>query len=528
MADEETPVPVEGEEALPPEDEMPAAPEDQIAPVAEDEMPVADEEEIQAAPEELEEIPIEEAPLEEAPEELPTEEPLEPSAPPAELEEVVEPEPVIQAEPEPEPIVELVPEPILKKSPSPPVVTNAYDPSRINPDNPFRAPASSVVFTPSPDLVPRPPPPVVEARPPTIFGRVPERCVTFCIDTSGSMFNSLHVVKDHLMEVLHSLAARDTKPMFNLIEFNSQVTQWADKLVQCTPETVAVADKWVGNLSAKTGTNTQDALLAALADPDCEAIYLVSDGLPDQYQEDVLDSVVGVCGRRRIHCIYLTGETTDEAATEFMEDLAVETFGSFHIVTLTTHGCVERITPIYRSDHSHEGLVYTVNNTLRANHKICNVATTLQTSPNKILSMPHRGGAPLIQTAVAPPNAYPPDVKTCSVSSTLQINPDEILAMPQRAAALAYPSPYLVPPAMYTTLPHRYYYPHYWSRYRPAKAWLAAQDKLGEPMSDLSPSAGSLMIGKKVIARRIEDGYFYRAAVQSQVSLNIMISCSQF
>ncbi|GFR94905.1 von Willebrand factor A domain-containing protein 3B [Elysia marginata] len=64
----------------------------------------------------------------------------------------------------------------------------------------------------------------MEPQPPTMFGLVPEKCVTFCIDTSGSMFKSLSVVKEHLMETLHSLSRRrDEKAMFNLIEFNSQV-----------------------------------------------------------------------------------------------------------------------------------------------------------------------------------------------------------------------------------------------------------------------------------------------------------------
>lgn len=306
---------------------------------------------------------------------------------------------------------------------------------------------------------------------PTMFGLVPERCVTFCIDTSGSMFQSLDVVKEHLMETLLLMASRTDEPMFNLIEFNSQVTQWADKLVQCTPEIVSVAGKWVSELQAKTGTNTQDALLTALADPLCHAIYLVTDGLPDQYAEEVLDNVVGMCNTRRIHCIYITGEKADDAATDFLEDLAVETFGSFHIVTLTTHGCVERITPVYRSDYTHEKVVYTVNNTMR------------------------------------------PNVKSCSVATTLQIDPDEVLGLTPHARSLLLPAaPLLTYPAS-----HRYYYPYYWSRYRPAKAYLKAQDTLADPLFGLSPSAGSLLVGKKVIARRIEDGYFYRAAVQSQV-----------
>ncbi|RUS90345.1 hypothetical protein EGW08_001840 [Elysia chlorotica] len=318
----------------------------------------------------------------------------------------------------------------------------------------------------------------VEPQPPTMFGLVPEKRVTFCIDTSGSMFKSLPVVKEHLMETLHSLSKfRDETVMFNLIEFNSQVTQWADKLVQCTPETVAVAGQWVKALSAKTGTNTQDALLAAFADPTCQSVYLVTDGPPDQYVEEVLDRVVAASGPRTVHCVYVvTGEAADEAVVEFLEDLAVETFGSLHIVTLTLHGCVERVTPIYRSDHAHERIVRTVNNTLR------------------------------------------PSVKACSVATSLQIDPEEILA--PRLNSLVYPHPYLgyhVSPALVSTMPERYYYPHYWSRYRPAKAWLEAQDKLVDPrLAGLSPAAGSVLVGKRVLARRIEDGYFYMATVQSQ------------
>ncbi|KAH9525310.1 hypothetical protein Btru_001029 [Bulinus truncatus] len=309
---------------------------------------------------------------------------------------------------------------------------------------------------------------------PTIFGRVPEKSVTFCIDTSGSMFNYLDVIKQHLMETLTSMASQEDQPMFNLIDFNSQVTQWADKMVKCTPETVAVAEKWIRNLQAKTGTNTEDALLTALSDPSCEAIYLVTDGLPDQYPDDVLDSIVGICGSRQIHCIYITGETADETATEFLEDLAVETFGSFHIVTLSTHGCIERVTPIYRYDHAHEKIVHTVNSTLR------------------------------------------PNIKTCSVSTSLQVDPEELFGLTPYANALLH-YPYSLGSPLMGGGPTRYFYPYYWSRYRPAKAWLKNQDKwFNDPLLGLSPAAGSLLVGKKVIARRIDDGFFYRATVQSQ------------
>ncbi|XP_071113522.1 uncharacterized protein [Haliotis cracherodii] len=308
---------------------------------------------------------------------------------------------------------------------------------------------------------------------PTMFGEILETSVTFCVDTSGSMYNCLHVVQEQLIETLHKHARRDRDTLFNIIEFNTEVTQWADKMVKCTPETVAVAAEWINKLSAKTGTNTQDALLTAFSDPKCRAVYLVTDGLPDQQTEDILDHVAYVNENRPVHCIYICENKADEAATEFLEDLSFETYGSFHIVTMTTHGCVERITPVYRADHAQERLIRTVEDHVR------------------------------------------PNVRTCSVTTTLNADPEEALNLP-RVSAL---NQWAFPPYWYPFLgpfPQRYYYPHYWSRYRPAKAWLKAQDSLFDPL-DLSPAAGALLIGKKVMARRIDDGYFYMGTVQSQI-----------
>lgn len=319
---------------------------------------------------------------------------------------------------------------------------------------------------------------------PTIFGEVFERDVTFCVDTSGSMFNCLHVVKEQLVETLMKHAQRDGETSFNIIEFNSEVTQWADKMVSCTPETVQVASEWIRKLQPKTGTNTMDALLSALQDNACRAVYLVTDGLPDTFAEEILDTVIDAAQGRAIHCIYLTGDKAEPAAVEFLEDLAVESFGSFHIASLTTHGCVERITPIYRAEHGRERVIRTVNNTLR------------------------------------------PNFRTCSMSTTLQIDPDEILGMVPRSMSLGSYGP---PPCnspwwswRYWGLgmfPYRYNFPNTWSRYRPAKSWLRSQDKLVDipDATALSPSAGALLIGKKVLGRRIADGYFYMGTVQSQI-----------
>lgn len=321
---------------------------------------------------------------------------------------------------------------------------------------------------------------------PTIFGEPFEKNITFCIDTSGSMYKGLEVVKEHLLETLMKLSRKNVPTSFNVIEFNSEVTQWADKMVKCTPETVAVAADWIKNLSAKTGTNTQDALLTALGDPGCEAVYIVTDGLPDQHPMDILDCVGYATRGRPIHCIYLvTEDATDSVSSEFLEDLAVESYGSFHVVTLTTHGCVERITPIYRADHASEKIIRTVNGTMH--------------------------------------NA----MKTCTVGTTLKLDPEETMYLTPRASLLnSYP--YMCPPwnplqYLWWLQPYRYYYPHGWSRYRTSRGWLKAHEQMLDSVeNDLSPTAGALLIGKKVLARRLEDGYFYMGTVQSQVITLVM------
>lgn len=328
--------------------------------------------------------------------------------------------------------------------------------------------ADPVIFTSS--LV-RPLPQVpVNVKPhlPTIFGQIPERCVTFCIDTSGSMFYALDVVKEHLIETLSMLAEQDDNCLFNIIEFNSDATKWCDKMVHCTPETVAAAKLWVSNLAVKTGTNTQDALFTALSDPDCQAVYLVTDDIPDGCAEEVVDNIVNVCGRCRIHCIYILNENINEDAIEFLEDLAVATCGSIHIVTLTSHGCLDRITPIYRADHSRGELVQTLMNTLQSSVKASSIPTTLQFDPEVI----------------------------CGLSS--------------------YPNSSVYPPFAYlNTLPHSLK-PDNWPLLS-RKMSLKEYETFRNPLLNCSVATGILLTGKKVIARRKQDGYFYRATIKSQV-----------
>lgn len=182
---------------------------------------------------------------------------------------------------------------------------------------------------------------------PTIFGNVYEKNVVFLLDTSGSMYHSFDVVKEHLLEILFARAISGRDTMFNIIEFNEEVNKWADRLVACTPRTVSIASDWIHKLKCGTSTNTMEALIEAYDDDGMDAIYLVTDGLPDQSPPVILENVRRLHKGRPIHAIYLTGTHSDPTAKEFLEELAKITKGSLHTISLTLYGRIQKVTPIF-------------------------------------------------------------------------------------------------------------------------------------------------------------------------------------
>jgi hypothetical protein len=308
----------------------------------------------------------------------------------------------------------------------------------------------------------------------TMFGKLCEKNIIFCIDTSGSMIGHLEAVKKHVIEFLQHRAIEETETAFNIIEFSSNVTFWSDQMVKCTPQTVAVASAWVQRLSPQTGTNTMEALLSAFQNKACDAVCLITDGLPDQNPTDVLDTVVYASQNRPVHSYYVQSGAPETKATEFLQSLAMETYGSFHIITASDGGLVERITPIYRAEAAAERVIRTTdNNIYPSNHKICSIGTRLG-DINIVPSGPYVVHEPL----------YP---------------------------FYHYPWPYR----------HYYHYFHPlsgWTRYRGARAMLSHEQEFLDSMINVAPGAGVLVVGTKVLARRHADGLFYVGKVKSQVN----------
>ena len=196
----------------------------------------------------------------------------------------------------------------------------------------------------------------------TLFGDVPEKNVYFLIDTSGSMYHQLGFVKSHLIEVLTRRAILSQDTMFNIIQFNEHSNKWAESLVHCNTETTNIASQWISSLTCGTSTNTMTALIQAFNDPGVEAVYVVTDGLPDQRPAIILEKLSSMSHSVPVHCIYLKGTYSDPAACEFLRDLALQTKGSFHIVKLSEYlGKVEQVLPILPSNQRYENRAYRQN-----------------------------------------------------------------------------------------------------------------------------------------------------------------------
>ncbi|XP_064627761.1 uncharacterized protein LOC135487663 [Lineus longissimus] len=328
---------------------------------------------------------------------------------------------------------------------------------------------------------------------PTIFGNIKAKHVTFVIDTSGSMYNKLSVVKDHLTETILKHAQCGDGRTFNLIEYSNDVTQWADKMVKCTKETVKVAAGWIRNLAAKTGSNMLDALLTAFEDPQCQAVYLVTDGLPDQHRDDILDNIVPISRGRPVHCIFIPGRGSDAPAVEdLLRSLAMETYGSLEIMNLENHGLMDRVTPVYQHQFPLNGVLRNVSGAAFPAVKGCSVTGTLARDPLNDVALAHWPVAP-----------------------TVVIDPVTRLPLSRTAPVVVAPNAY----------PHYYYYPSYWwSRYRTARDWVKLKDKLNTPPDPtISPSAGAMLVGHEVLARRDSDGLYYPGKVQSQITSDLFI-----
>jgi hypothetical protein len=162
---------------------------------------------------------------------------------------------------------------------------------------------------------------------------VQSRRLCFVLDASRSMSKPAPggkgrtrwelVVRD-LLAVLEKLP-RDAR--LNVVLFQTEVVAWKPRLVPVSNR--RACGKWIGSIRPRGWTNLHDAVAAAIADDDVDAIYVLTDGVPSRGRETaraaILDELAYLNHYRlvQINCVQAGGEKgLGKTWRGFLEQLA--------------------------------------------------------------------------------------------------------------------------------------------------------------------------------------------------------------
>ena len=90
--------------------------------------------------------------------------------------------------------------------------------------------------------------------------------------------------------------------------------------------------------------------MLALQDEKTDAVYLVTDGLPNDKPSVILNNVKEIVRGRTVHCFYISGSNDDRPAIEFLRVLAEKTGGSLHLLAHDESGKVTDIREVCLTD----------------------------------------------------------------------------------------------------------------------------------------------------------------------------------
>ncbi|XP_048388158.1 von Willebrand factor A domain-containing protein 3B-like [Stegostoma tigrinum] len=158
-----------------------------------------------------------------------------------------------------------------------------------------------------------------------LFGTIIENQIYFLIDTSQSMEDKLELVQRKIFQLMQEQLRHKTK--FNFVKFDSRADPWQEKLAEVNENNLEKAWSWVKGLQVGGSTNTLEAIRLALADGGTQAVYLLTDGRPDQHPKTIIAQVQLIC-LVPIHCIAFN--CNDAEANEFLYELSEKTGGRFH------------------------------------------------------------------------------------------------------------------------------------------------------------------------------------------------------
>jgi Ca-activated chloride channel family protein len=153
------------------------------------------------------------------------------------------------------------------------------------------------------------------------------RDILFVVDTSGSMNEGgkMAQARAALRKFVESLTDRDR---FNLVPFSTEASLYRSHPVPATPEERRAASEFVETLRARGGTNFEEALKLALAQPlrpeATRLVVLLSDGTPTIGERDAAKLVAAAAGlKARVFSFGIGADVN----TQLLDRLAIETGG---------------------------------------------------------------------------------------------------------------------------------------------------------------------------------------------------------
>lgn len=162
-----------------------------------------------------------------------------------------------------------------------------------------------------------------------LFGQLVADTVVIVLDLSDSMRARLA----DLRKVIGTLIRGQLQGRCRiaLLAYGTTVTAWRDgpECVEADAVAVEEALTWLADLNTLGSTNTLAALQAAMAYDGVQAVYLVSDGRPDQAEADVLAYVTEQHAARGVLVNTLSFSCTDLAANAHLGALAEASGGTF-------------------------------------------------------------------------------------------------------------------------------------------------------------------------------------------------------
>ena len=194
-----------------------------------------------------------------------------------------------------------------------------------------------------------------------ISNKIEENKITIIIDTSGSTYKNLSLIKSVASLFLKQLSYRDST-LFNMISFSKMCASFSDTLVSVNAkDNIILAQSWIDSLQSESTTNMLSALAVAFDDL-TESVLLITDSLSTQKPSVLMKCIIEMSLGRPLHVIYVNAEACDYNEINLLKKITEHTNGTFQLLTKEAEGDTEiRIKRLLSPNYSDE-LVQLSNN----------------------------------------------------------------------------------------------------------------------------------------------------------------------